>query len=331
MKVMLVGYHNPNFTNSMVYRDKAVEYLGHQLISFDDRGFLLPGRVREAVVYLQEWDLQRLNREIIKCARLKHPDVCIVVGGHRVLPQTVSAIKNMGIPTALWTTDVPIDFENVLASALFYDKLFCAGTEALDIFHAKGASHASWLPFACDPNYHKPMDVYRKDREKYTRDIAFVGSYYPNRARTLEAIADFNIGIWGPYWKKLSSDSRLKTKTVDIKMNYNQWVKIFNASKICIVVHYQDGKVPCHQISPKIFEAMACGCFVLTDQQKDVDKLFKNKQHLVAFDNEDDLRENIKYYLTHDEERKRIAFNGYQEVILHHRYQDRIKQILSMF
>ena len=247
MKILLSGYHNPNFIETVFYRERAVEYLGHELVKFDDRKFLIPGRFRDQFPFLQKWDLQRLNQQLINLVQRKKPDLCLMVGGQRILPQTVQTIKKLGVPIILWTTDVPIDFKNILEAAPFYDHLFCAGSEAADIFQAQGLGNVDWVPFACDPIYHKRVELSESEKKAYTKDITFVGSHYPNRAKLLECIADFDIKVWGPYWRKLPQDSKLKSKTVDVKMNYDQWVKIYNAAKICVVIHYQDPGIPCHQ------------------------------------------------------------------------------------
>ncbi|MBF0510760.1 MAG: glycosyltransferase [Candidatus Omnitrophica bacterium] len=331
MKILLVGYHNPHFTNTMVWREKAVEYLGHELLTFDDRSFLFPGRLRDKSPFLHQWDLERLNKSLVQFVDKHSPDICLIVGGQRILSSSVIEIKKRGIWTALWTSDVPIDFKNILQAAPFYDHLFCAGSEAVDIFHKEGYRQVTWLPFACDQNFHKPFSLTGKEAKAYGRDLVFVGSYYPNRAKTLESLAAFDIGVWGPYWSKLSFDSKLKLKAVDVKMNFDQWVKIYSASKICVVIHYQDENCLCHQISPKVFEAMACGCFVLTDRQKDASKVFQDKEHLVFFDNESDLCQKAQYYLDNDEKRRQIARDAQAFVLASHRYQDRIKKILDTF
>jgi spore maturation protein CgeB len=330
MRILLAGYHNPNFVNSIVFRERALISMGHELVSFDDAGFFLPGRVRDKFPWSHQWDLRRLNRNLINLVKHKRPDLCLVVGGHNILPETVSRIKSLGVPIGLWTTDAPVDFNNILESARFYDHLFCAGTEALDIFHEHGLRNTSWVPFGCEPSMHQCVPLSDEDKAGYSKDIVFVGSYYLNRAKILESVADLDVGVWGPYWSKLAADSPLKQKAVSIKMNYDQWVKIFNASKVNIVIHFQDGQTPCHQASPKVFESMACGCFVLSDRQKDVQALFKDKEHLVFFDDENDLRAKVLYYLNHPQERDRIALAGHAEVTGRHTYQERLKTILGI-
>lgn len=330
MKTLIVSYHNPNFVNTTHYREKAIEYLGHELITFDDRSFMIPGRIREKIKTLHDWDLKRLNQELMTKVKQLKPDVCFVIGGQRTLPETVARIRQLGVKIALWTTDVPEDFENILAAAPHYDHLFCAGTEAVDIFNAKGFNRNSWVPFACDPFYHKPVALTESEKKEYGHDAVFVGSCYPNRAQQLESIADLDIAIWGPYWDELDDQSKLKAKCVSVKMNYDQWVKIYSAAKIVLVTHYYNPQVPCHQASPKLFEAMACGSFVLVDDQKDVRALFQDGKQVVFFKDAQDLRDKIQYYAAHDKERNVIAQEGQREVLNKHNYRHRFQQMLKI-
>ena len=55
---------------------------------------------------------------------------------------------------------------------------------------------------------------------------------------------------------------------------------------------------------------------------------FKEGEDLICFDGVEDLREKAAYYLAHEEERQRIAKNGYEKVKRYHDYVDRIKKIL---
>jgi spore maturation protein CgeB len=330
MRILLSGYHNPNFTNSMVYRDKAVESLGHELISFEDRSFIVPGRLRERFSLLAKWDLQRINNNLIGQITERKPDVCLIIGGHRILASTVEEIKSRGFKIALWTTDPPTDFKNILEAAPFYDHLFCAGSEAADIFNNNGLTNVTWIPFACDPNFHKPIVLSIEEQKKYGKDVVFVGSYYPNRANLLESLADLDLGIWGPYWDKLDSHSPLKGKTNSVKINYDEWVKIYNAAKIVLVIHYQNLRIPCHQASPKLFEAMACRRCVFCDNQRDAKELFRDGHDVIFFSDAQDLRKKVGYYLNHAEERLIIGRQACLRVTTEHTYQHRIAQMLSI-
>src|SRR5262249_15839183 len=57
--------------------------------------------------------------------------------------------------------------------------------------------------------------------------------------------------------------------------------------------------------------------------------LFKEGQHLAAFATESELYQQIDHYLTHEEERARIAAAGLAEVRARHTLQQRLEQLLQ--
>lgn len=330
MKILFSGYHNPFFMTITEYIEKAIKKSGHHLLSFDDRAFILPGRIRQKLKFMHAWDLKRLNNNLISLAFKHKPDFCLITGGHRILPETIKKIKDRGIQTGLWTIDLPLDFQPIIKAAPFYDFVFCGGTEAQEPLAKAGIEKTHWLPFACDPEVHKPVHVIIEEKKKWGSDVSFVGSFYPNRGQILEKLFDFDIKVWGPGWNKLPYESPLRKSVKDIKLKPEEWRKIFSSSKILIAIHYQDGKTPCYQASPKVYETLACQSFLLVDNQKDVKSLFKDGRHLVIFKDIKDLREKIVYYLNHPEERKKILKEGYREVLEKHTYQVRLEKILSI-
>ena len=54
---------------------------------------------------------------------------------------------------------------------------------------------------------------------------------------------------------------------------------------------------------------------------------FKNGEDLVWFEDENDLVEKVRYYLEHEDERKKIARKGYEKVRKFHTYNVRINEI----
>jgi len=335
MKILLVGHHMPHYTHTNVYREKAIRELGHELIFFDDRDFMIPGRVRDRINLLQKWDFERLNNKLVNLVRLEKPDLCVVIGSRLTLPttDTIKMIRATGARAVLWTTDPPHPhtFPFIERTAPFYDHVFCAGTEAMDILGRKGIKNVTWLPFACDPEYHRPVQISKEEYKKYAHDIAFVGAFYPNRWEILRELSEFDLGIWGPSWNLAADIERYRNDIAisDKKIDQSEWVMIYNATEIAIVIHFQDGKKPCYQASPKVYEALACGCFVLVDLQKDVFELFKDEVHLVYFDGFADLKEKVRHFILRRDQRLKIAQKGRQEVLEKHSYKHRIMKIIE--
>ena len=332
MKILCSGYHNPHYLTITEYIERAIKGLGYQLDVFDDRQHLIPGRLRRRIKFLNSISHRRINRNFIKCVRNGKPDIALVTGGHRINTESLQALKVTPVRSVLWTTDPPIRFEPILSAAPFYDYIFCQGTEAVELLSEAGIHNAHWLPMACDPHIHKKIRLSAEEQKCYANDIVFVGSYHPNREQILKGLSDFDIAIWGPGWEEHCRQSSLKTRIMGSHTPIDTWIKLYSACKIVLSIHYQhlQKKIRVYQASPRIFETMACGGFVISDHQRDVFALFRDGEHLVSYDGHEDLIAKIKFYLSHPSERKKIAEQGRQEVLGNHQYAHRIEKLLSI-
>jgi spore maturation protein CgeB len=281
---------------------------------------------------LNDLDLLFINRNFLSLVLDTKPQVVVVTGGFRISGESIRLLRKKGIKTLLWTTDPPVHFEPVAKSAPFYDVVCCHGTEAIEILKSMGVAGVRWLPMACAPTYHRQVQVTQNENRVFSSQVVFVGSHYFCREKLFENLREFDFAIWGPGWGRLTKESCLRSKLRGDKVPPEQWVKIYSTCNIILAPHFQDeqNRFPVHQISPRVFEAMACGGFVLSDRQKDVLALFKDGEHLVTFGDGKDLVDKIKYFLQCPEERKRIAAAGCREVLNKHTYTHRMQNLLSL-
>lgn len=77
----------------------------------------------------------------------------------------------------------------------------------------------------------------------------------------------------------------------------------------------------------RVWDILAAGGFCLTNYQPELLMYFENGKDLVIFESIDDLEKKIAYYLSHEEERKAIAENGYNKVKLLHQYRNRFDEM----
>jgi spore maturation protein CgeB len=331
MKVLISGYHNPHFITITEYIERAIRSLGHELYVFDDRQHIIPGRIRERIPWLTELDLHHINRQFKSLVLNKKPDIVIVTGGHRIMQNTVKALKKKNIETILWTIDAPIDFEPIVDAARHYDHIFCQGTEAIKLLEMAGIKGARWLPMACDPDIHHAVKMTDEERVEVSRDVVFIGSYYPNRAELFSKLTSFDLAIWGPGWDKLEPSSTLRKHIMGTHTTPEQWLKIYSAAKIVLATHYRDqeGRFPVYQASPRVFEVLACGAFLISDRQKDVLALFGEGRHFVSFKSPNDLVDKVRYFLDRPTERNLIAKQGQEETLKDHTYVHRVMTLFS--
>jgi spore maturation protein CgeB len=332
MKILFSGHHNPHFHTITEYIESAIRQLGHDLFVFEDRQHVIPGRIRKRVPMLHRMDLQIINRRMTAAAEKWEPDIAIVTGGDRIDSATIQHLKKRGVVCVLWTTDPPKESCLLPLSAPQYDFIFCLGTETMEHLERAGVRHAQWLPMACDPDRHHPVECTPEERKRYGSDVVFVGSYYPERAALFERLATLNfcnLALWGPGWDALPETSPLRKHLRGLHTRPDEWLKIYSAGKIVLSSHYRDPRgIPVYQASPRVFEIMACGAFQLCDDQRDVFALFKEGHDLVKYTDGKDLVVKVKYYLDHPEERKAIAAQGRGTVLARHTYRDRVRELL---
>ena len=78
----------------------------------------------------------------------------------------------------------------------------------------------------------------------------------------------------------------------------------------------------------RCFDVLASGGFLLTDYREELCRQFENGKDLVVFDGISDLMHKADYYLSHPEERLKIASNGQKKVQHLHQYKTRLDEIL---
>lgn len=103
---------------------------------------------------------------------------------------------------------------------------------------------------------------------------------------------------------------------------------VFHYSKINI--HIQSRSIP-SGMSLRILDVLACEGFLLTNYQPEIGEYFTDGEELVIYYDFEDMYEKIRYYLVHEEERKRIAHAGYLKVKEEFNYMKGIGKILQIW
>lgn len=107
---------------------------------------------------------------------------------------------------------------------------------------------------------------------------------------------------------------------------YTDMNKIFYLSKINLNVTLPSIETGLPQ---RILDIMGSGGFVLTNYQQEIDDYFMIGKEIEVFRDIDELMEKTSYYLSHEEERLRIAMNGYLKVRENFSYTHQLQQILQ--
>ena len=88
------------------------------------------------------------------------------------------------------------------------------------------------------------------------------------------------------------------------------------------------------EITRRIFEGMACGKLVLTDNlppETGLRDIFIEGEDIVYYDDMFDCIEKMNYYNENEEERERIAYNGMAKVIANHTQIQRVDRLIEKY
>lgn len=96
---------------------------------------------------------------------------------------------------------------------------------------------------------------------------------------------------------------------------YTELGKVYNCTKINLNITLPTIETG---VPLRVYDIMAYGGFVMSNYQEEITEWFNPGEDIVTFKDLDEAKELCDYYLSHDDERKKIAENGYR--IVHEKY-----------
>ena len=111
-------------------------------------------------------------------------------------------------------------------------------------------------------------------------------------------------------------------------INYDEVMpKIFYLSKINLNITLRSIETG---VPLRVFDIMSVGGFVMSNYQEELEELFVPDKEIVLFKDIPELLDKVNYYLSHEEERIRIAMNGYKKVREQYDIQHAVSKILKI-
>jgi len=323
------------------YTSRALFQLGQRMRSWDVSGFAGSlGQFEKFVSEplrknsLQANYIEMISQVLLEAATEKPIDILICMAQAPISGRVLTELRKQGVITVLWFMEDYLRFTYWRDTAQYYDFVFTIQKgECIEMIRKAGAGHVSYLPMACDPGIHHPMNLSAEERNRWGSPISFVGAGYHNRQQTFAGLADLPFKIWGTEWPGCRPFDRM-VQEEGRRLTPEEYVKIFCSSDINLNLHSsseRDGVDPGGDfVNPRTFELASCGVFQLCDSRSHLPELFKAGSEIATFDSVPEMKEKISYYLNHPEERAAIAARGRERVLREHTYQHRLSEMLRV-
>lgn len=104
-------------------------------------------------------------------------------------------------------------------------------------------------------------------------------------------------------------------------------LKVFYSSKINLNITMRS---IASGVPARVFDVMSIGGFMLSNWQEEIPELFDEGKEIVTYKSPEELIDKADYYLQHEDERAKIAVNGYRKVKARHTYEHRLDKIISI-
>lgn len=287
------------------------------------------GRLFSTFVHVEPW-LRKANLELLARVDELRPALVLVIATSGVRAGTLAQIRVRAPETLIYCVypDSPHNLDNDRIHCLpFFDRVTVSSPAWASAFEHLGAERVHYLPFAADTALHTPAQVEQNAEGRH--DLAFVGTWRPEREALLEQLSDFDLVIWGgAYWKKRTQPgSRLRRAWAGRPAFGVEFAQVCANSRIMLnVMDAATWPGP----NMRTFEHAACGAFTLVTRSPATLELFVEGETIASFETPEEARSKIRYYLEHEDLREKIAQASYRFVVEgDHTYLDRAKQLIE--
>ena len=330
MKILFSGAFNPAFEALPESLCRAFVRLGHQVVRFDHRAFLIPGRIRRRVGALDALDRRRLNAAFLRRARAADAALVVVNQGMTIEPETIARLRAEGRRAVNWCSDHPMEFGRGLEVAPAYDAFHLASSWAAERHRERGHRHASWMPFGCDDEKHRPLDA-GEPAEAEGR-VVLVGSHYPERQILLRHLAGLPVDVYGPGWDRAAGDPHVAPMLRGGALAPAAWRRLYASAAAVLNLHYGafgPDSASGHLASTRVFEIFACGGLQIANRQGDLTRLFRDGREFLGFSTGEELRALVSRALTDPVGMRPIAEAGRAAVLDGHTWVDRARLLVD--
>jgi spore maturation protein CgeB len=287
------------------------------------------GSLRRRVEKLQSFFVTKINQRLVEVAEKYSPDLVLVCEGELLQEIALKEIRKVvGSKLAFWTFDDPQLIGRHMKVASWYDHCFTNSFEAVPKYRESGVESVSYLPWGCDPSIHRRIVLDDLRDAKYTTDVCLYGGFQAKRAAFIREISDVQLGIWGRGWDRLNQGDLLRKFWKGSIVRLEELVKMYSGTKIALNI--QRPETTLATTTSRIWEATACGAMLLTERISGIDLAFKVGKEVICYENSEDLREKVMFYLNNKQIREKAASCGQARCTRDHKVSDRLRKIVEL-
>lgn len=264
-------------------------------------------------------DIAQVNKKIIEQVYKPHYDIIWIDKGNTIYPSTLKRIKEIQ-PDCILVHYMIDDIMNphhmskqIKDTIPLYDYYIMNRQVNKEELIKLGCKHPIIEFMSYEKTFHYPRTLTSKEIADLGGDVGFIGTFERERAESIKYLAKngINIRVWGNGWKHLKDYS--PNLIIEDRGLYDEdYSKALSAFKINLGFLRKKSR-DLH--TTRSTEIPACGGFMLAERTAEHQAMFEEDKEAVFFSDNEELLEKCRYYLSHEDKRKKIAEAGYRRCI----------------
>ncbi|WP_026528944.1 CgeB family protein [Butyrivibrio sp. VCD2006] len=200
------------------------------------------------------------------------------------------------------------------------DYIFYPSEKMREHFEGDVSVPSCILPQCTDPEVMK-----NEEGCTMSPELLFIGNSRHIFRRILKDLlpTDHELKVYGRHWDDYP---QVKEHLVAEYYDNSKISTAYHNAAILLNDHWDD-MLEYGIISNRIFDALSAGAFVISDEVSGIHELLGDS--VVTYKDKQDLHDKIEYYLSHKDERDKIAASGYDNVIKNHTFDNRAELIIE--
>jgi len=243
--------------------------------------------------------------------------------------------KHKKIKTSCWLLEDPFNIDETLDVCHFYDIVFTI--DDVGVIERKELKYQNIHPLYLYSNSNI-FKIVEKDKE-YKSDVLLIGVGFPLRLKIvdeLENIFDkYDFKVIGWWWDRLKN-KKVRDLCINKFLSPKEVSKYINNTKIVIEINRDLSTMNSRNVIPltpgRCFNAAAIGKFQLIDNtRKNLKNFFDIGNEIITFNDVEDLKNKIEYYMDHEDERQEIEQKSFIKNKDNHTIDYRLLEIKKIF
>jgi hypothetical protein len=309
--------------STALYRLWALQRAGQETVPLDLSAETTRGGVLGKIAFRLGTTLgmgpnvRRFNRDVLRMAREYKPDVMWGDKLVYMLPETLDALRGMGIATVNYNIDNPFGPRRDPGWGLYmkciphYDLHVVQRDQNVVDYKERGGRDVVKIQTAYEPTLQFPPPAGWRDKDR-DREVSFIGTPYDERPPFLLRLKrEFGVpvSVRGARWmweRRMKPDEMQEIFRGDEIYSQEYREALWRAKiNLSFLTHSN-----LDEFAHKSFEIAGCGGFLLAERSEGHSARFVEDEEAVFFSSIEECVEKIRRYLPDEEARNRIAAAG---------------------